>query len=51
MNNDKYKEPLEEQLESIIRKKSDENAALKSLLEKLKENDKNENISNKNKKK
>ena len=51
MNEDKTNEPLEEHLQKIIRKKSDENAALKSLLEKLKENDKNENISDQNKKK
>ena len=35
MNDELNKEPLEEQLEKIIRKKSDENLALKNLLQKL----------------
>jgi hypothetical protein len=51
MSDDKNKEPLEERLKSIIRKKSDENSALKHLLERLIENDENENKSEQNKQK
>ena len=35
MENHKNKQPLEEQLKNIIKRKSDENAALNKLLEQL----------------
>lgn len=35
MENDNKKQPLEEQLQNLIRKKSDENAALNKLLKQL----------------
>ena len=37
MGAEENKEPLEKQIEEIIKKKSDENLALKNLIEKLKE--------------
>ena len=43
MSEELEKEPIEEQLESIIKKKTDENAALQALLEKLEENEKDLN--------
>lgn len=50
MKNDKNKEPLEERLESIIRKRSEESSALKHLLEGLTENSQNESKKNQIKK-
>jgi hypothetical protein len=42
MKNSEEKDPLEEQLKNIIRKKSEENEALNKLLRKLKDNPENE---------
>ncbi len=45
---DESKEPLEEQIERFIRKKSDENLALKNLIEGLEKAEKEKTVKDRN---